>query len=129
MATEINLTGQIVRISPTHQATATFKSRKFVLRTAENPMYPQDLELQFAQDKCSLLDIYQVGDTVTVGVNLKGRAWEDPKTSETKYFNTIEAWRINKAEGQMQGNISATPLPRPPIMPADTGANDDDLPF
>ena len=35
----------------------------------------------------------KVGDKVTVGINLRGKEWTNPK-GETKYFNSIDAWSI-----------------------------------
>lgn len=72
----------------------SFKKREFVLRYAENPEYPELLKLEFVQDKCSLLDSYQVGQEVTVSINLRGRKWTDPQGVD-KYFNTLVAWKID----------------------------------
>lgn len=77
----------------------TFSSRKLVVTTEEQ--YPQDIEIQFVQDKCDLLDLYKIGDGVKVGINLRGREWINPDTvknpnGEAQYFNTIQGWRIEK---------------------------------
>lgn len=51
--------------------------------------------MQLVNDKCSLLDNIYAGTKVNVSYNLKGREWNSPQ-GETKYFNTIEAWKITK---------------------------------
>jgi hypothetical protein len=51
--------------------------------------------MEFTQDKCDLLNIYKVGEDVKVSINLRGREWVSPQ-GDTKYFNTIQAWRIEK---------------------------------
>ena len=56
-------------------------------------MYPQDILFQATQDKCSLLDSIKVQDQIEVSFNLRGREWTSP-TGEVKYFNSLEAWRI-----------------------------------
>jgi hypothetical protein len=71
--------------------------------------YPQPLLIQITQDKCSLLDLFKVGQEVEVSVNLKGREWLSPISGETKYFNTIEAWRITSmlvANVPVQNSVS-----------------------
>jgi hypothetical protein len=52
--------------------------------------------IEFTQDKCDLLNNYSVGETVKVGINLRGREWVSPQ-GETKYFNSVQGWRIEKA--------------------------------
>jgi hypothetical protein len=83
-----------------------FLKREFVIETESNTPYPQLISLQVTQDKCQLLDLYTIGDQVKCQFNLKGRKWDGPQG--TKYFNTIDVWRIEKAgsDGQTQVNNS-----------------------
>ena len=69
-----------------------FKKREFVLTDASS-MYPQDISFQLTQDKCGLIDSFEVGSNVEVSFNLRGREWTSPQ-GEVRYFNTLEAWRI-----------------------------------
>ena len=71
--------GKLVEIFETIQVSASFKKREFVLEYAENPQYPEVIKFEMIQDKCDLLDAYQVGQEVNVAFNLKGRKWVDPK--------------------------------------------------
>jgi hypothetical protein len=71
---------------------------------------------------------------VEVSFNLRGREWTSPQ-GEVKFFNTIEAWRIEK-QGQSQPMGMPSSGPSAMDMGSDTlpgvGANtedDDDLPF
>ncbi len=102
------------------QVSEKFKKREFVL-TDNSSQYPQHLSIQLSQDKCSLIDSYNVGDEIKVHINLRGREWTSPK-NETKYFNTIEAWRIEA------GVLSQK---QPPTIEesAVKQAAEDDLPF
>ncbi|MEB3041318.1 DUF3127 domain-containing protein [Capnocytophaga gingivalis] len=68
-----------------------FEKRDLVIVTEEN--YPQTIIIQFTQQRCDLLDSLQVGQRVKVYVNIRGREWTSPQ-GETKYFNTIEGWKI-----------------------------------
>jgi len=69
-----------------------FRKRDVVVTTDEQ--YPQDILIEFVQDKCDILNKYAVGQSVKVGVNLRGREWTNPQ-GETKYFNSIQGWRID----------------------------------
>lgn len=44
----------------------------------------------------SQLDDLRVGDEVRVEFSLRGREWRSPK-GETKYFNSLDVWRIEPA--------------------------------
>lgn len=71
----------------------TFKSRDLVVTTEEQ--YPQQISVQFVQDKCEILNNYVVGQNVKIGINLRGREWINPQ-GEAVYFNTIQGWKIEK---------------------------------
>ncbi len=93
----MEVTGKIKVIGQTATfGTSGFKKRELVVTTEEQ--YPQTIMIEFVQDKCSVLDKYQVGNSVKVGINLRGREWANPQ-GEVKYFNSIQGWRIEKVEG------------------------------
>ena len=121
------LTGAIKMIADTNQVSEKFSKRDFVV-TDNSSMYPQDIMFQITQDKCSVLDMYGVGDQVEVSFNIKGRSWESP-TGEVKYFNTLEAWRIERTQGVLAPTpMAATPEPLAPVDPL-ADVDDDTLPF
>tara|TARA_R110002049_G_scaffold199037_1_gene369098 strand:- start:28129 stop:28485 length:357 start_codon:yes stop_codon:yes gene_type:complete len=98
-----------------------FQKREVVVTTEEQ--YPQDIMVEFVQDKCELLNSYEVGQNVKIGINLRGRKWTNQQ-GEVKYFNSIQGWRIEKAEAQ-------EPSAPPAFEPANAVSNDDTdgLPF
>lgn len=128
------LSGTIKVINSTVQVSEKFSKREFVV-TDSSSMYPQDIMFQSTQDKCTMLDGFQQGEQVEVSFNLRGREWTSPQ-GEVKYFNTLEAWRIERvgqSNGQSmpQGGPSAMNLD-PIATPAAGSAMDmadDDLPF
>ena len=69
-----------------------FRKREVVITTEEQ--YPQFLLIEFIQDKTDILDQYKVGQKVKIGINLRGREWVSPQ-GETKYFNSIQGWKID----------------------------------
>ncbi len=76
----------------TQQVSDKFAKREFVLKTEASSQYPQFVTMQLTQDKCEVLDKYQVGQELKVSFNLRGREWNGP--DGVRYFNTLEAWRI-----------------------------------
>lgn len=119
----------------TVQVSEKFSKREFVV-TDTTSQYPQDVLFQLTQDKCSLLDNVQLNESITVSFNLRGREWINPQ-GEAKYFNSLDAWRIEKTgAANMGGGIPAggpsamnLSTPSTPAMPSTESADDDDLPF
>jgi hypothetical protein len=105
-----------------------FRKREVVVTTEEQ--YPQHIMVEFVQDKCDLLNSYKAGQQVKISINLRGREWVNPQ-GETKYFNSIQGWRVEALQGETSGENL------PPVPPADAfePAGDlkeedhDDLPF
>ncbi len=105
-----------------------FRKREIVLTTEEQ--YPQHIMIEFVQDKTDLLNSYQVGQQVKISINLRGREWVNPQ-GETKYFNSIQGWRIENAQQDASsGNVPPVP-PAEAFEPADklNEGDHDDLPF
>jgi len=109
------LNGVIKMIKPTQQVSEKFSKREFVVTDMSEVQYPQDIQMEFTQDKVALLDTFMEGQEVEVSFNLKGREWVSP-TGDVKYFNTLQAFRIEKVGG--------SPAPSNP-----TSVADDSLPF
>jgi hypothetical protein len=86
------VSGKVRSVSHEMQVSASFKKRELVVSTEEQ--YPQHILIEFAQDKCDLLNNLQVGQQVNVSINLRGREWVNPQ-GETKYFNSIQGWKID----------------------------------
>ena len=100
----IQITGKIHHIGETQVVSGTFQKRDLVVEcVGDNPAYPQLISAQFVQDKTQLLDGYQVGQDVTLSIDLRGREWRAP-SGELRYFNTLQAWRIESA-----GEAAQTP--------------------
>ncbi len=105
-----------------------FRKREVVVTTEEQ--YPQHILVEFVQDKCDLLNNYSVGQMVKISINLRGREWVNPQ-GETKYFNSIQGWRIEN----LQTEADTENMPPVPPMEAFEPADDlneedhDDLPF
>ena len=105
-----------------------FRKRELVITTEEQ--YPQHILVEFIQDKCDLLNNYKVGQQVKVSINLRGREWVNPQ-GETKYFNSIQGWRIESLDQQASDENMPPVPPMEAFEPADdiNEEEHDDLPF
>ncbi|VEI53938.1 DUF3127 domain-containing protein [Capnocytophaga sputigena] len=89
-----------------------FQKRDLVITTEEQ--YPNDILIQFTQQRCDLLNNLKVGQNVRVHFNLRSREWTNQQ-GEVKYFNTIEGWKIeliqttNVAQQQQPQQAQAHP--------------------
>lgn len=127
----MEVTGKIKFIDTTKEVGTSFKKRDVVVTTLEQ--YPQHILVQFVQDKCDLLNGYNVGESVKIDINLRGREWTNPQ-GETVYFNTIQGWRIAKHTVQSPDVYHSN---HPTNMPSQNQAQPqaynkeypDDLPF
>ena len=92
----MQIQGNIIKIGETKTFGSNgFRKREFVIET--NDTYKQTILIETIQDKCDLLNNFEVGQNVDVSININGRTWTNPQ-GETKYFNSIQGWRIVKAE-------------------------------
>lgn len=94
---ELNV--KIHSIGETQNVTETFSKREFIVETQEE--YKQYLQLQVIKDKCDTLSNYKPGQDVKVHLNIKGRLWTNKEGKEIA-FNTLECWKIEKAEGNAE---------------------------
>jgi len=116
--------GKLIEKFNTQQVTASFKKREFVLEKKEEVSgreFIETIKFQLNQDRCDLLDQYNINDEIKVSFNIKGRKWE--KDGKVSYFNNLEAWRLEKAGNQSTENI---PQPSMDEIPPEM---EDDLPF
>lgn len=125
----MEVTGKIKMLGESKNVgSGSFLKRELVVTTEEQ--YPQHILVEFVQDKCDLLNNFNVGEAVKVSINLRGREWVDPQ-GVTKYFNAIQGWRVERlaAEG------SSAQMPPMPAAEAFEPAQNfkeedhDDLPF
>lgn len=124
----MELQGKIKVIGETQSIGSNgFRKRELVLTTEEQ--YPQHIMVEFVQDKTDLLNNFQVGQSIKVGINLRGREWINPQ-GEAKYFNAIQGWRIENLQ-QAQPNVSGAVSPADTFEPATDLTEDEpnDLPF
>ena len=116
--------GKVKVVNPEQQVSASFKKRELVVTTDEQ--YPQHILIEFTQDKCDLLSSYKQGEAVKVSINLRGREWLNPQ-GETRYFNSIQGWRIERATEPISPSQTYINNQQPESLPNED--EPDDLPF
>ena len=125
----MDIQGKLIQKYETTKINDSFRKREFVVEYAENPQYPEFLKFDLIQDKCDFLEEFNVGDTLKVEFNLKGRKWTDPSGND-KYFNTLQAWRLSlvSSEANLMGSDKLDSSPSLENT-AESLSEDDDLPF
>lgn len=123
----MDITGILKVKGAAQQVSEKFKKRDFVL-TDNSSQYPQHISFQLTQDKTNLIDNYAVGSEIKVHFNLRGREWTSPQ-GEIKYFNTLEAWRIEGGAGAAAGASSSSNKMENVSETFTAAAEGDDLPF
>jgi len=80
--------GSIIHIGNTETvgSAGTFKKRLLVVKTDEQ--YPQEVPIDFVQDKCNILDKYSIGQSVKVAINIRGNSYNE------KWYCSLNGWKI-----------------------------------
>lgn len=123
MSFEIN--GKLVEKFDTQEITNSFKKREFVLEKVESAggrEFTEIIKFQLSQDRCDLIDPYNLNEEIKVHFNIKGRKWE--KEGRVSYFTNLEAWRIERVAAAQN---NAPPQQSMDQIPPEV--EEDDLPF
>ena len=123
----MEITGKIKLKGNMQQVSEKFKKREFVL-TDDSSQYPQFIQFELTQDKCALLHKFNEGDEVKVLFNLRGREWTN-KEGQVKYFNSLQAWKMEKTGSNSAGNMPDSFSEEPPASFSSNANEPDDLPF
>jgi len=114
-----DLTGKVKLVQDAQTFGKGFTKREVVV-IVEDGKYPQEISLEFVQDKVSLLDGVEVGQEVTITFDIRGREYNG------RYFNNLQGWKI-------QANGAAATSDKPPVtdeeVPADFEEYEDEIPF
>ena len=115
----MELQGKIKVLNETQTFDSGFRKRELVLTTEEQ--YPQDISIEFVQDKVDVLNDYNINDRVKIGINLRGREWVNPE-GVSRYFNSVVGWRIENSDTHDMPSV-------PPVDMSKDDNPDNDLPF
>lgn len=99
----INMRGKLYEILEAKQVSDRFRKQEFVIEV-EDGRYTQVICFQVVNDKIEQLADFAIGDEVDVTFNIRGREWKSP-SGEVKFFNTLDAWKIDAVGGQRQQSM------------------------
>ena len=100
-----------------------WKVQEYVIETHDQ--YPRRMCFDvFGEDKINQFKI-QAGEELTVSFDIDAREWQG------RWFNSIRAWKVERAGAQQPAPMDGAPFPPPSAAPVDFAAGDekDDLPF
>ena len=101
----LEIKGRITAIRDTQTFASGFSKRQFAVKELIDD-YPQEFGMEFAKDKCGILDSYDVGDVVTVNCNLRGNEYNG------RHYISLQAWKIAK-DGQESRDTRQNGAPPP----------------
>jgi len=67
--------------------------KKQILVVETDNQYPQKLPIEFIKDKCDLLNNLQIGQTVSVSVNVRGNEYQD-RNGVTRFGLSFQGWKV-----------------------------------
>ncbi|MBT7334026.1 MAG: DUF3127 domain-containing protein [Gammaproteobacteria bacterium] len=110
------LTGKIKLIQDTRTFDSGFTKREMVV-IVDDGRYPQEINLEFVQDKVALLESLRPDQEVTVTFDIRGREYNG------RYFNNLQGWKVQAADD----GEALPPIDANYPMPEDF--DDEDIPF
>ena len=111
--------GKLLVKYDTQAVSDRFRKREFVLYKEENnngQVFEDTIKFQLTQDRCDILDTFNIDDDIKVTFNVKGNKWE--KEGTTSYFTNLDAWKI-EAMDSVQNHDSPVPEAEDEKMPWD----------
>jgi uncharacterized UPF0160 family protein len=117
--------GKLLLKYDSQQLTERFKKREFVVEIPSGN-YTEQVKFQLTQDKCDILDRFNVGEEINVFFNLRGKPYT--KDGVTTYFNNLDVWRIDTIKENKDSSSSEIPLPEEFTF-RDAPENEEGLPF
>tara|TARA_R110000796_G_scaffold40572_1_gene100400 strand:+ start:1703 stop:2014 length:312 start_codon:yes stop_codon:yes gene_type:complete len=79
--------GTLLKVLDQETISDKFSKRTIVVRTKEE--YPQEIPVEFVNDKIKLIESFKEGEDVDVAINLRGREWKG------KWFPSVNGWKIS----------------------------------
>ena len=120
------LTGKLIAKYEIIQRKETFKTREFVVEKTDDingKTITNYVKFQCVQDRTTMPDRFNLGDTVKVLFNIKGSKWN--KEGKDNYITNLDAWRM---EAVALGGTTA-PTESATYFDIPTNESGDDLPF
>jgi hypothetical protein len=120
---KLEFTGKVIAVldkrSGTSKAGNAWVTQEYVIETSDQ--YPKKCCFSlFGEEKIAACNI-KIGETITAHIDIDARQWE------SKWFNSISAWKIERAS-DAAARAQESPQQAPSDIPQ-PGQQGDDLPF
>lgn len=122
------LIGKLIEKYDTVQRKETFKTREFVIEKTDDingKTITNYVKFQCVQDRTSLPDRFNIGDTVKVLFNIKGSKWN--KDGKDNYITNLDAWIMEAVA--LGGNAAPSESNYFDMPAGEMNEGSDDLPF
>ncbi len=84
----MNLKGTIKLINNPQKVSDKLTKQQMVLTIDEDTKYPQNIAIEFLNDKTQILQKHKAGEKVSVDINLRGNEYNG------KYYNNLVGWKV-----------------------------------
>ncbi len=121
------ITGKLIEKFDTREVSDKFRKREFVIEKkaeAGGLDFSDYIKFQLTQNRCELIDKYNINDEIRVFFDIRGNKWE--KDGTVSYFTNLNVWKIEAAGTEKQEEI---PPPGADDIPPPSEEDIDDLPF
>ena len=95
----MSVKGTLLKVLEKETISEKFSKQIIVVRTKEE--YPQEIPIEFTNQRIDLLKDFKEGDDVEVLYNLRGREWK----GNNKWFGSIEGWKISSLLAEVSNSI------------------------
>lgn len=123
MSTTYEMNGFLRVKEDEQQISDKFKKREFVIEVENerNSDWNDFVKFQLTQDRCNIIDDFNINSEIKVFFNIRGRKFE--KDGKMNYFSNIEAWKVERfrSDDSPQQEVHQNEMPGAP--------EEDDLPF
>jgi len=120
----MEITGQIYRIDkPVDNNGHISRAFAIYVSNPRDEKYSDFIQFELSGDKCALIDMYQVGQTVRVTFSIRGRKFQKKDGSGEGFFTTLSAFGIVDPMQMMSMQQAAQPQLTPgaqyqnPVIP------------
>lgn len=100
----LEITGKLIEKFEPQQVSERFRKREFVLEITDEfngNVITNFAKMQLVQNKCEIIDRYNIGDMLKVNFNIRGNRWE--RDGKVNYITNLDAWRIEPAMQSQPG--------------------------
>ena len=95
----LEVKGTLIKVFNIQKISENFTTKEFVVETHDYP-YPQKIILKLINDKCHDLHGIELGEDLICNFNIRGREWMGHTDGKPRYFNSIECWKIRRANAE-----------------------------